>query len=71
MARHQDTRYAEARVRLMAHGKALRVSVGDQLVVSRLFRDDEGGRKLGVESEGTLGTSSGTDGSRTSVPDRL
>ena len=51
--------------------KNCRVSVGDQLVVSRLFRDDEGGRKLGVESEGTLGTSSRTDGRRTSVPDRL
>jgi len=30
------------------------VSVGDQLVVSRLFRDDEGGRKIGSHSTGTL-----------------
>jgi hypothetical protein len=57
----KDTRTAEARVRVMAHGRELRVTVADpakhageaQLFFSRLFRDGEG-EALGIESTSTL-----------------
>ena len=47
-------RIAEARARVMAHGRELRVTVGADLVFSMLFRDDEDGRKIGTHSTGTL-----------------
>jgi hypothetical protein len=47
-------RIAEAWVRLMAHGREIRVTVGAALVFSMLFRDDEDGRRIGTHSAGTL-----------------
>jgi hypothetical protein len=57
----KDTRCAEARLRLMAHGHEFRVTVIDpakqngqlQLFFSRLFREGES-QALSVESTGTL-----------------
>ena len=46
-------RVAESRVRVMAHGRELRVTVGADLGFSMLFRDDDG-RKIGTHSTGTL-----------------
>ena len=47
-------RIAEARLRVLAHGREFRVTVDDRLFFSRLFRDDEDGRKVGDESAETL-----------------
>ena len=54
MASTKDSRIAEARIRVMAYGREFRVTMADTLFLSRLFRDDEDGRKLGDESARTL-----------------
>ena len=50
----KDRRVAEARLRVLAHAREFRVTVGDTLVVSRLFRGDEDVWELGDESAGAL-----------------
>jgi hypothetical protein len=50
----KDRRVAEARLRVLAHAREFRVTVGDILVVSRLFRGDEDVWELGDESAGAL-----------------
>jgi hypothetical protein len=47
------TRIAEARLRLIADGRELRVTVDDVLFFSRLFPGDQIGKALGIESAGT------------------
>ena len=50
----KGTRIAEARLRLMAHGRELRVTVDDAPFFSRLFQGDQIGKALGIESASTL-----------------
>jgi hypothetical protein len=48
----KDTCNAQAVVRLLPHGRELRVTVNGDLMWSRLFRDDEDGHELGRMSDG-------------------
>ena len=50
----EDTRIARAVVRILPHGRELRFTVGDVLMLSKLYRTEEDVRELGVMSTGTL-----------------
>ena len=40
----KDSRAAEARVRTMVHGSELRITVGDQILLTTLYRQGEAGQ---------------------------
>jgi hypothetical protein len=48
----KDSGIAEARVRVVPHGRELRVVVNDALLASRFFRDDGDNRELGSTAMG-------------------
>jgi hypothetical protein len=49
----KDTRNARATVRQHPHGRELVVLVGEDIAWSRLYRDHEDSRDLGLMAEGT------------------